>query len=59
MIHTAYINNTTLSEKKTHCYKKGIQFENKLVSEDYMTSENFWKEADKRIINVCKQYGVI
>ena len=29
-----------------------------IVPEGYMTSEDFWKEADKRIINICKQYGI-
>ena len=29
------------------------------VPEGYITSEYFWKEADKRIISVCKQYGIL
>jgi len=27
--------------------------------EGYMTHKEFWHEADKRIINICKQYGVL
>ena len=50
-----------LRELRRH--KKGIRFENttanESVPEGYMTSEHFWKEADKRIINVCKRYGVL
>ena len=67
MIHTVYIDDTTLNGKKKlrelRQYKKGIQFEDivadESVSEMYMTSEDFWEEADKRIINVCKRYGVL
>ena len=67
MIHTVYIDDTTLNGKKVlselRHYKKGIQFENPISNnsalEEYITSEDFWKEADRRIINVCKQYGVL
>ena len=27
--------------------------------EGYMTHNEFWHEADKRIINICKQHGVL
>ena len=67
MIHTVYVDDTTLDGKKIlselRQYKKGIRFENTIakepVPEGYMTSEEFWEEADKRIIHVCKQYGVL
>jgi len=26
---------------------------------EYMTGKDFWEEADKRIIKICKQYGVL
>jgi len=59
MVHT----DTILSEKKLHHDKRSVRLEtstaNKSAPEGYMTSECFWKEADKRIINVCKQYGVL
>ena len=28
------------------------------AEEEYLTSNDFWKEADKRIIKICEQYGV-
>ena len=31
----------------------------KVVQEEYMTSNEFWKEADKRIIKICKQNGIL
>jgi len=31
----------------------------KIVPEGYMSCEEFWKEADKRIVEVCKQYGIL
>ena len=27
--------------------------------EKYLTSQEFWNEADKRIIKICEQYGVL
>jgi len=67
MVHTVYIDDTTLNGKKAlrelRHYRKGIRFEepttNVSVPEGYMTSEDFWEEADKRIMNVCKQYGIL
>jgi len=29
------------------------------AEEEYMTSNDFWKEADKRIIKICEQYGIL
>ena len=67
MIPTVYIDDTTLNGKKKlrelRQYKKDIRFDDVIADESvpevYMTSEHFWKEADKRIINVCKRYGVL
>ena len=68
MIHTVYIDDATSDGEKIlrelRHYKKEVRFEepttsNNSVLEGYMTSEDFWKEADRRIINVCKQYGVL
>jgi len=43
--------------------KQGVRFEyhpvDDIKQEDYMTSEEFWQEADKRITKICKQYGVL
>ena len=27
--------------------------------EKYLTSQEFWNEADKRIIKICERYGVL
>jgi hypothetical protein len=67
MVHTVYLDDTTINGRKLlkelRRYKKGVQFENSIANnvapEGYMTSEDFWKEADRRIINVCKQYGIL
>ena len=32
---------------------------NDVIPDNYMTGEDFWKEADKRIIDICKRYGVL
>ena len=37
------------------CTKQAIS----VVPEGYMTHSDFWNEADKRIVNICKQYGVL
>ncbi|MCL2649590.1 MAG: hypothetical protein FWD60_01025 [Candidatus Azobacteroides sp.] len=29
------------------------------IPKGYMTHNEFWHEADKRIINICKQHGVL
>ena len=67
MIHTVYLDDEYINIqkllKKMQRQKEGIRFENSdessIAPEGYMSSEDFWKEADKRIIKVCKQYGVL
>jgi hypothetical protein len=67
MEHTVYLDDTTADGKKMlkelrRC-RKGVRFEkpeaNSAAPDGYMTSEAFWKEADKRIIDVCKKYGIL
>ena len=68
MIHTIHLddkyNNIKDLLQEIRSQKQGVKFEYSFVSdnmkqEKYMTSEEFWKEADKRIIKVCEQYGVL
>ena len=68
MIHTVHLDDTYNNIKsllqEIRSQKQGVRFEYHLVSdnvnqEEYMTSEEFWKEADKRITKICKQYGVL
>jgi hypothetical protein len=68
MIHTVYLDDTYLNIRcllqEISRQEHGVRFEqpviaNKLVSEKYMTSQEFWEEADKRIIKICEQYGVL
>jgi len=63
MLQTVNIKNINLELKNLKTNKQVDNFAvpntKKSVIEEYMTSENFWKEADKRIIKVCKQYGVL
>ena len=67
MMHAVCIDDKPFNGKKIskelRHYRKGVRLEdsiaNNSVPEGYMTSESFWKEADKRIVNVCKRYGVL
>jgi hypothetical protein len=63
MVHTVYLDDTTINGKKLlkelRRYKTGVQFANDTIPEEYMTSEDFWKEADNRIMDVCKRYGIL
>jgi len=67
MIHTVYLDDEYINVQKLpeemQRQKEGVRFGNSIESniapEGYMSSEDFWKEADKRIIKVCKQYGVL
>ncbi len=68
MIHTVHLDDRYSNIKsllrEIRSQEQGVRFEYHLVSdnvnqEEYMTSEEFWKEADKRITKICKQYGVL
>jgi hypothetical protein len=67
MLHTVYLDDTTINGRKMlrelRRYRKGVRFENfasnASAPEGYMTPEAFWKEADKRIIDICKSHGVL
>jgi len=68
MIHTVHLDDTYNNIKdllqEIRSQKQGVTFECSFVSdsvnqEEYMTSEEFWKEADKRIIKICERYGVL
>ena len=68
MIHTVYLDDTYLNIRcllqEISRQEQGVRFEQpfvaeKLVSGKYMTSQEFWEEADKRIIKICEQYGVL
>ncbi|MDR0506355.1 MAG: hypothetical protein LBH32_06020 [Dysgonamonadaceae bacterium] len=67
MIHTVYLDDKTVNGRKLlkelHRCEEGIRFENSAgndaEAEEYLSSEDFWKEADKRIFTVCKKYGVL
>ncbi|MDR0792949.1 MAG: hypothetical protein LBE82_06545 [Chitinophagaceae bacterium] len=68
MIHTVHLDDTYSNIKnllqEIRSQKHGVKFEYAFVSdniqqEEYMTSEDFWKEADKRIIKICDRYGVL
>jgi hypothetical protein len=68
MVHTVYLDDEYVNIRdllqEINCQKQGVYFEqplvaNKVVSEEYMTSKEFWEEADKRIIKICEQYGVL
>ncbi|MCL2435523.1 MAG: hypothetical protein FWD09_05220 [Lentimicrobiaceae bacterium] len=68
MIHTIHLDDKYVNIKylleEIRRQEQGVLFEqpmvaNKAVQEEYMTSKEFWEEADKRITKVCKQYGVL
>ena len=67
MVHTVYLDDKYLNIKdllkEISRHKQGVHFEypfatDVIAREEYMTSNEFWKEADKRIIKICEQYGV-
>lgn len=57
MTQTTYLDNNTINDRAL--LKESGYYTNDIVQEGYLTSEDFWKEADKRIIKVCKRYGVL
>jgi hypothetical protein len=68
MIHTVHLDDKYFNIRdllqEIHRQDQGVRFEqpvvvDKVVPEEYMTSKDFWEEADKRIIKVCEQYGVL
>jgi len=68
MIHTVHLDDRYINIKALlqdiHQQKQGVHFEspfsfNNDTLEEYMTDQEFWAEADKRIIKVCKQYGIL
>ena len=66
MIHTVYLDDEYINVQELlqeiRSQKQGVRFENPAVNgvpEGYMTSGEFWIEADKRIVKVCKQYGIL
>ena len=64
MIHTVHLddkyNNIKSLLQEIRSQKQGVSFvSDNIKQEEYMTSEEFWKEADKRIIKICEQYGVL
>lgn len=67
MIHTVHIDDTTANGKRLmqdmRMNKDGVEIEeNNKVAEapaGYLTSDEFWKEADKRIAKVCKDHGIL
>ena len=68
MIHTVHLDDKYSNIKdllqEIRSQKQGVKFEYSFVSDDikqekYMTSDEFWKEADKRIVKICERYGVL
>jgi hypothetical protein len=68
MIHTVHLddtyNNIKDLLKEIRSQKHGVTFDYSFVSdndnikqEEYMTSGDFWKEADKRVIKICERYA--
>ena len=53
-----FVGNDLLQEIRSQ--KQGVEYSfGSVRQEEYMTSEDFWKEADKRIIKICERYGVL
>jgi len=67
MIHTVHLDDSFLNIRalihELRLLNQGVRFENPETSdiapEGFLTSDEFWKEADKRIIKVCKQHGIL
>jgi hypothetical protein len=68
MIHTVHVDDKYFNIKdllqEIRRQEQGVRFEqpvivDKVVSDKYMTSKEFWEEADKRIIKICEQHGIL
>ena len=63
MIHTVYLDDTTIAGKKfvkeLRRHKEGIRFENSAIPEGYMTSEEFRKVTREDLDNICRKYGLL
>jgi hypothetical protein len=68
MIHTVHLDDKYVNIKdllqEIRRQEQGVRFEqsvavDKIVQKEYMTSTEFWKEADKRIIKICEQHGIL
>jgi hypothetical protein len=68
MIHTVFLDDKYINIRnllqEIRRQEQGVHFEQSIVADrlaqgDYMTSKEFWEEADKRIIKVCEQYGIL
>jgi hypothetical protein len=68
MIHTVHLDDKYVNIRSLlqviNRQEYGVRFEhpfvaNKVEQDEYMTGEEFWKEADSRILKICKQYGVL
>ena len=67
MIHTVHLDDKYINIKhllqEVRRQEQGVHFESSFAAdtdeqEEYMTSKEFWKEADRRILKICEQYGV-
>jgi len=67
MLRTVYLDDEPINVceqlNESKCRKQNANCKNistkKAIPDGYIYSEEFWKEADKRIVKVCKQYGVL
>ena len=67
MIHTVHLDDKYVNIRnilhEILSQEQGVSFgqsfnTSNFQNEKYMNSKDFWEEADKRIIKICKQYGV-
>jgi hypothetical protein len=64
MAHTAVLldNEFEPANDDLQVYNRCVTFADPattMIPEGYMTSEEFWKEARKRLDILCKKYGII
>jgi hypothetical protein len=67
MIHSVKINDNFPSGKRMinelRRHPKAVEFENSALSgntpEGFKTSDEFWKNIDKKIDNLCKEHGLL
>ena len=68
MVHTVHLDDKYANIGKLlqviRCQEQGVRFENHTASDNtaptgYMTGKDFWEEADKHILKLCKEYGVL
>ena len=67
MIHTVHLDDKYVNIQELlqeiRQQNQGVRFDSfvpeNVTRKEYMTSKEFWEEADKRIIKICECHGIL